>query len=159
MPAQSYSVYDSVALLPSAFQGRPRQSFTYGADFLTIPASSSVSQDVTINDDADFVIVFQSAILTSDSAQSTFVANLPLTVLLTDSGSGRNDMNKPQHINNMFGVSPDFPFVLAQPRILLRSSTYTVTLANLTSTATYTARLSFVGYKMYGDPVLNAGLS
>jgi hypothetical protein len=149
-------VYDAVALLPDAYQGRSRTPFTFGADFIAIPASGSLTVNVKISDDADFVLTMQTAVLTNDAAQSVFVAQLPLTVTIVESGSGRQTMNQPIHISAMFGNIDPGPLVLPQPQILVRSSTYQVTLQNLTATANMSARLAFWGFKMYG-PLLAPG--
>jgi hypothetical protein len=159
MQANSYNVFDAVALLPPWAQGRPRSPFTFPVDFITgggfaIPANASVSQDVKVSDDADFALVFQSAVLTNDAAQSVFVNLIPVTVSIVDGGSGRLYMSAPVHLGNQFGaIAADGPYVLPQPAILVRSSTITITLTNLTATATFSARLALQGFKMYGGAI------
>jgi nitrate/nitrite transporter NarK len=158
----SFNVIDAVALLPDWAQSRRRSAFCFDVDFITgaasaIPANAAVSGDIKIGDDADFVWVYSSAVLTNDAAQAVFVATLPLTAQITDGGSGRFYMNQPLPIGGVFGAigaaGAVGPFVLPQPAILARSSTITLTLSNLTATATFSARCQFWGFKMYGDPL------
>jgi hypothetical protein len=156
MPSQSYSVYDSVALLPDWAQMRRRTPFTFGVDFVALGANAVASQDVKISDDADFVLCYQTAVCTSDAGQATFVTTVPWMVTITDGGSGRLNMNQAIHFGNIFGRTEYGPIVVPQPQVLVRSSTYTVSVTNLTATATFTARLAFWGFKMYGQP-LQAG--
>lgn len=159
MQATSFNVLDAVALLPAWAQSRKRSPFVFGADFVTgtgsaIPANGTVSQDIKISDDADFVLVFQSAVLTNDAAQAVFVNLLPLVVTLTDGGSGRLYMNQAIHFNNVFGtIGADGPVVMPQPALLTRSSTYTVAVTNLGAVATLSARCAFWGFKLYGEPL------
>jgi hypothetical protein len=150
----AYSIYDAVALLPEWAQTRRRTPFSFGADFVAVPANATISQDIKISDDADFVLTIQMATITNDAAQTVFVANAPFMVTLTDSGAGRADMNQPVHFNDIFGTNgAETPFVLPQPKVLVRSSTYTTTLTNLSATATFSLRIMFTGFKMYGNPL------
>jgi hypothetical protein len=152
--ATAYSVYDAVALLPPWAQSRRRAPFYFGADFIAFPANGTLSQDIKISDDADFVLTTQACTITNDVNQAVFVAQAEFMVTLTDSGAGRSDMNQPIHISNVFGATGAVsPFVLAQPKILVRASTYTVTLTNLFTVATFSLRFMFSGFKMYGDPL------
>lgn len=159
MQATSFNVLDAVALLPAWAQTRKRSPFVFGVDFVTgtasaIPANGNVAQDIKVSDDADFVLVFQSSVLTNDAAQSVFVNTLPLMVTLTDGGAGRLYMNQAVHFNNVFGtIGADGPVVMPQPAILARSSTYTVSVTNLGAVATLSARCAFWGFKLYGDPI------
>jgi hypothetical protein len=158
----SFNVIDAVALLPEWAQSRRRSPFCFDVDFITggaqpIPANAAVSGDLKIGDDADFVWVFSQAVLTNDAPQTVFVATLPLTAQITDGGSGRFFTNIPVAFAGLFGgigaAGAVGPLVLPQPAILARSSTLTVTLTNLTATATFSARCQFWGFKMYGDPL------
>jgi hypothetical protein len=158
----SFNVLDAVALLPDWAQMRRRSAYCFDVDFITgaanaIPANAAVSQDIKIGDDADFVLVFTEAICTSDAGQATFVATLPLTASLTDGGSGRLYMNNPLPFGGLFGAigaaGAVGPLVFPQPPILARASTITLTLTNLTATATFSARCLFWGFKMYADPI------
>lgn len=158
----SFNVLDAVALLPDWAQNRRRSAFCFDVDFITgtanaIPANASVSGDVKVGDDADFALVFLEAVLTNDAAQSVFVATLPVTASLTDGGAGRLYMNKDLPIAGLFGAigaaGAVGPLVLPQPAVLARGSTITLTLTNLTATATFSARCMFWGFKMYADPI------
>lgn len=148
MPNQ-FAIYDSVALLPPRLQGRPRDWYNYPADYVGIAASATQSQDVKISDDADFILVLQMATV-SNAAQTTFFTPAPFTVSIKDAGAGRDLVSAPVHLNNLFGTA-QMPFVLPQPKLLFRASTYTVTITNLDAAAAYTVRLGFSGYKVYGD--------
>jgi hypothetical protein len=146
--SSQFAIWDAVALLPPDLQNRPRDFYSFAADFVNVLASAVTSQDVKISDDADFILVYQTAVVTN-VAGTTFFNPAPFTVLLKDAGSGRDLMNAPVHINNVFGTGAQ-PAVVPNPKLLFRASTYTITVANLDAGAAYTVRLGLVGFKLYG---------
>lgn len=146
--SQQFAIWDAVALLPPELQDRPRDFYSFAVDFVNVGASATTSQDVKISDDADFVLVYQTATV-SNVAGTTFFEPAPFTGLLKDAGSGRDLMNSPVHFNNIFGNGRN-PAVVPNPKLLFRASTYQVTINNLDAGTAYTVRLGLVGFKLYG---------
>jgi len=147
--SSQYAIWDAVALIPPVLQSRPRDFFSYAADFTNVAASATVSQDVKISDDADFILVYQTYVA-SNAAGTTFFNPAPFTATMKDAGAGRDLSNAPVHINNIFGTAQN-PAVLPQPKLFFRASTYTITLNNLDAGTAYTVRLGLVGFKVYGE--------
>lgn len=73
----------------------------------------------------------------------------PVALQLIDTGSGRQLMQNPIPIPSLFG-NGTLPFILPNPRMFMRNSTIQVIFTNLDATNTYTVRLAFIGYKVYG---------
>lgn len=73
----------------------------------------------------------------------------PVAIQLIDTGSGRQLMQNPIPIPSLFGDGK-LPFILPNPRMFMRNSTIQVVFTNLDATNTYTVRLAFIGYKVYG---------
>ena len=127
-----------------------KDHFTYTANFLAIAAAGVVSVNVPIQADADFMIQAQAqfsdiaAAIQTDSSRVIPVA----TVLITDSGSGRQFMDSDVPVASIFGTGA-LPFVLPQPKIVSARSNLTVKVTNLTAGTTYNIRLAFIGVKLF----------
>lgn len=122
--------------------------FTYEVDFSTVLAGSSQTQSFTIQADADFLL--SKLAYTANITNAAFTeANRPIpnvSVLIQDTGSGRNLMNLAVPIVNIFG-SGQLPFILPRQRIFLANATVNVTLNNYDAAQAYNLRLSFIGEK------------
>jgi hypothetical protein len=122
--------------------------FTYEVDFSALLAGSSQTQSFTIQADADFLL--------SKLAYSANIANaayedatrpIPnVSVLIQDTGSGRNLMNLAVPLASIFGTG-QLPFILPRQRIFLANATVNVTLNNFDAATAYNCRLSFIGEK------------
>lgn len=137
--------------------------FTYEIDFITsttkLPALGSVIGSFNVQNDSAFAIVKKCYIFTTTSTTSTTgqqpfgsgvdLGFAPFTVQEFDSGSGRIMSNAAVPVDSCFGLGRE-PFELTVPKILDPNSTFQVTLANLVNTDWY-VRLSFIGYKVFGD--------
>ena len=84
------------------------------------------------------------AAIQTDSSRVIPVA----TVLITDSGSGRQFMDSDVPVASIFGTGA-LPFVLPQPKIVSARSNLTVKVTNLTAGTTYNIRLAFIGVKLF----------
>ena len=73
---------------------------------------------------------------------------IPATILLTDTGSGRQLSDARLAIDTLFGTAQR-PFIWPRPKLLPPASTFQASLLNLSATA-MTLRLSFHGYKIFG---------
>lgn len=119
--------------------------FTYTAIFNTLGASATASVDIAINADSDFVVRYIN--LTSYSAAGTIVADPDYLLTLFDSGSGRNLQDANVHVRNITG-NGQRPFIWPEPRLIKASSSFRVTLQNLTATAAR-VDVALIGFKVF----------
>lgn len=127
-----------------------RDPFTYTALFIGLAAGANATFNINIQADSDFLIQAQAYHAnTANAAQTASNFVYPLaTVLLTDSGSGRQFMDAAVSIPAIFG-NGQFPFVLPQPKLMSARSTLVVTAANYDAAAAYNLRLYFIGVKLF----------
>lgn len=129
---------------------RAKDYFIYEVDFASIAANASSTGQINVEADSDFV--WQKACYFADVAgaqQQQSTREIPLcSVLITDSGSGRQLMNSAVPLTAMFGTG-DLPFILPQPKIFVARSTISVQVANFSAATTYRIRLSFIGTKQF----------
>ena len=133
-----------------------RDFFTYEVDFTSVIAiSASAVGQFNIQADSDFL-------------WSKFTYNLQGTsfgasILIQDTGSGRNLMNSAVPLINLAGTG-SLPFILPRQRGFRANAVINITVTNLDSTADHTITglyLSFIGEKaFYSGNVspLNRGL-
>lgn len=146
-PPPSAALYQE--LLPPQVRKRAKDFFGYGTDFTPLAAAGTLSQDIAIQNDSDFLLVTASAIVT-DVLNTTFTATnaAPFLVQISDSGSGRNLFNRAVHFSAVFGdaqLPAWFPF----PKLLDRASTLRVTLQNLDGANAFNVRVLFEGIKVF----------
>lgn len=133
------------------------EPFTYSIPFTAVTGlNPSFSGTINIQADADFAIL-QS---TYDFALNTAATDTPaaelkpnMGVLITDTGSGRQFMDRFVPINNLFG-NANLPFIWPVPRLVAASSTIQVQIACLNvlmdfGAPVYTLTLSFQGEKRF----------
>ena len=127
-----------------------RDFFVYNTVHSLVVAGTSNTQTIQINADSDFQIEKLSYfvdIAAAGQTQSTRVLGL-VTVLLVDTGSGRQFSDQAVPVPSLFGTG-QIPFVLKQPKILMARTSLSVTVANFDAASTYTIRLSFIGSKLF----------
>lgn len=137
--------------VPGTQQLRPTQAFTYNADFVgttVLGAGQTVTVNIQVQADSDFVITSLAKVATDSPGQTVLVAFMPATVLLTDTGSGRQIMDRPAHIENYFGTG-QFARVMDRPYFIRASSTLGVTLQNLDTVNARAVRCAFHGAKIF----------
>lgn len=124
--------------------------FTYEVDFFNLAAAQTQTNNFTVQAEADFLLSKVTLIADLDGAAVTDAARIvPLcTILINDTGSGRNLSNIAMPIANMFG-SGGLPFILPRQRVFLARSVVNITLANYSDATTYNLRLSFIGEKAF----------
>jgi hypothetical protein len=127
-----------------------RDFYVYELDFFALANGSSATSNFTIQADSDFF--WTSAMYLADIAAATLTDStrvIPLvTVLITDTGSGRQLMSSAMPLASLFGTG-QLPFVLPRQRLFKANSTITVTAANYSTASTYNFRLSFLGEKAF----------
>lgn len=132
---------------PEGAKGLAIDYFVYGTDFTPLNASATTANNIAINGDSAFCIL-SACIVETDTANTTFLSNLPLLALLKDSGSGRDFSNTPIHADNWFGTAQE-PKYWDVPKILAPNSAFSVQLQNLEAT-NRNIRVSFHGFKIFG---------
>jgi hypothetical protein len=122
--------------------------FIYEIDFPALAAAASATAQLAVQADSDFI--WSKSAQMSDvaaAAQTVSTQVIPLaSVLITDSGAGRQLMNTAVPIFNIFG-NGQIPFILPRPRIFRSQSVVTVQVTNYSAATTYNIKLSFIGEK------------
>ena len=131
---------------PDAAKGQAIDFFIYGSDFLPLPISASLTQNINIDGNSAFVIC-ETQLVETDIIDTTFLAQRPILVNVLDTGSGRLLSNIPIHADNWFGTAQR-PFQWPVPKIMAPNATMSVTLQNLEATAR-NVRVAFAGFKIF----------
>jgi len=128
-----------------------RDPFSYVVKFSSIVAAANSTETVNIQADSDFLIQAQCYMVDIAGAIQTDGSRvIPIaTVLLTDTGSGRQLMDDDQPISSIFGTGME-PYVLPQPKLMAARSSLAVKVTNTSASTTYTnLLLSFIGVKIF----------
>jgi hypothetical protein len=135
--------------LPAELRGAPRDFFTFGVDFLTIAAAGgSATGTFLVPSDSDFLIVALAGNVVDPADEGIAVTAAPLTIAITDSGSGRQLQNRAQAFNNVVGTG-QLPAYMPYPKFIDRSSEVSTTITNNDPTQAARVRLSFIGFKIF----------
>ena len=153
----SAGLFKTASLLEARFPGitqRPKDYFRLcvpfvGANILTV--GGTVTVNVTVSQDADFVWVETAATFFAND-HTTVVANPAITILVTDTSSGRTLSNVADQISNFAGTA-SLPMLHPWPQVVMRGATLQTTLTNLDAGNQREVRLSYIGYKVYGTPL------
>lgn len=127
--------------------------YTYAARFTNVAASGSQSQNITIDNDADFdamlAVYFAGADGTDNQTASSLLIPSALVEILTQDTQRMNNIALP--VTMLFGDARQ-PLVLPRPRRFGRRTVITMNLTNLDSLNPLTNLwLGFVGQKVYGQ--------
>lgn len=139
---QSYDQY-----LPDVLKGHPKDFFTYSAEFLPLAAGATNTQNINIQADSDFLILAGVRVITA-ADNTTFVANGPFLITITDSGAGRSFMDRAVHIDNLFGTA-QLPALWAYPKFIAGASQLAVTAQNLDGATARNIRMTLIGFKIF----------
>lgn len=135
-------------LLPPDVRARVKDFFIYGTDFLGIATGATQTATVSIQEDSDFFIIGANAFCVDTTGPTvvdpdSFIA----TVVLQDSGSGRNFVDRPIAFANLYGTA-QLPGYWPYPKLLQASSTLSTQLTN-NQGVTMDVRLAYVGFKVF----------
>lgn len=140
MPSQQ-----SGSRAPVVIQGDPyfaRDFFTYEVDFTaTINPSASAVGQFNVQADSDFLLSKFTYLMQGTSFGAS--------ILIQDTGSGRNLMNSAVPIANIAGTG-QLPFILPRQRGFRANAVINITVTNLDATGGHTITalyLSFIGEK------------
>lgn len=126
--------------------------FVYQIPFTSaIAAGGQATNQVTLDADADFLwqkFTCYAAVGSDGQTESTRVVP-GLSVIITDTASGRQLMNSAVPLAALIGTGP-LPFILPTPKIFQSRGTISAQLQNLTDNTTYSqVYLAFVGTKLF----------
>ena len=129
-----------------------------GRDYYIYSATASLDaggtgfDNIQIEADSDFIWqkATYTALAKADPEAVTESSRIipAATVLLTDTGSGRQLSDEAQNIPGMFGTG-ELPFILPTPRLMQARTTLQVAFSNLDQNTGVDIRLMFIGYKAY----------
>ncbi len=125
-----------VGIAPWAQAWKAKPPYTYTTGQIVIAANQTASVNINIQIDSHFLVEKLTATRTG-----------PALITIKDSGIGRQWMNQPVHIDNLFGNS-QFPNILPAPRLVQRGSSINITIQNLLN-AQNTITLMFDGLKLF----------
>jgi hypothetical protein len=136
----------ALSQLPAGLQAKDMDTFTYNVEILPTTASGSTTGTITINNDADFLLISLAGVVTTtnDATQITYV---PATILFTDTGSGRAISNTPVAWNNAVGTAQE-PVYLDYPKFLARSTGISIQYNALEATQR-NVRIALRGFKIF----------
>jgi len=130
--------------------------YAYSVNFAALLFGTNATLSFNIEADANFKleqITYFSNIANATQTDATRVVPL-ISLLITNTASGRQFMDSAQPINNIAGTG-DRPFILPQPKIFPARSTVQILGANFSAATDYNTVISFIGTKVYVDPFSN----
>lgn len=139
-------------LLPREFVGRKKETFTYNIRFNTLAASATNVGSANVQNDADFVWVAASVVVTN-AAFTTFTnaLNVPVLAEILDASSGLQLQDQSTHLSNLFGTAQQ-PFLLPMPKIFRAGGQISARLQNQDAANAFVINLAFHGFKVYNMP-------
>lgn len=130
--------------LPPSEWGTIKDFYGYSASFLPIPASTTQTQNISIQADSNFIIMY-ATLIASDVTNLTPLAFAPALVDLRDASSGASLTQSPVHVESIFGDG-SFPGIFSVPKFMRANSTLQVTLQNLEA-VNRNYRITFYGFR------------
>ena len=126
--------------------------FTYTTRFEDLASGATGNNFIQVEADSDFLIQKLAAAPFFDDARITvFSQEIPLvTILIVDTGSGRQIMNAPIPLDSLFGTGR-LPFILPTPKLFVKNSRINVTLFNFGADAYADIWVNFEGKKIFTE--------
>lgn len=125
--------------------------YVYGVNFLAVAAGATQTQTLAIQADSDFeVLKLTFASNLNAAVQTANSETIPqASILIVDTGSGRQLMNQAIDLTTMFGNARN-PFIIPTPKRFRANSAITFALTNYSTAEVYNIRLSLHGNKIFG---------
>lgn len=124
--------------------------FTYTLPVTSIASGATATDFIQIEAESDFLI--QKLSYFADIAGATQTLSsvvVPLvSIVILDTGSGRQIMNNAVPIPSLFGDGRE-PYILPIPKLFTKNSRINVTFANFSAGTTYRLWLNFLGKKIF----------
>lgn len=135
-------------LAGNAGPGGTRDAFFISVESVLAPLATD-TQRVTLDVDADFLILTATGDVRDNAAPQTLIANPPIMISFSQSQSGRQLQNIPIQWNCLIGTaSLNAPW--PAPKHLGAGTTLSVSMTSLFPAATtMKARITFWGYKIF----------
>lgn len=126
--------------------------FTYTTRFEDLVSGGTGNNFIQIEADSDFLIQkFAAATFFDDARVTVFAQEIPLvTILIVDTGSGRQIMNEPIPVDSLFGTGK-LPFILPTPKLFVKNSRINVTLFNFGADPYADIWINFEGKKIFTE--------
>lgn len=135
-----------LGLIPRELWSRLKDFFAYTFSFNPLTASAEQTQNISIQNDSDFLIIFGTCTVT-DTLNTTRLTFVPQLVQLRDSGSGRELFDQSTHFHNVYGTAEE-PAYWSFPKLLRAGSTFSVRHTNQEATDR-NVRGAFHGFKVF----------
>jgi len=135
-----------LGLIPRELWSRLKDFFAYTANFIPLTASATQTTNISIQNDADFLILYGVGTVT-DTTEASRLTYVPQLVQFRDSGSGRELFDQATHYHNIYGTAEE-PAYWSFPKLLRAGSTFSVTHQNLEATDRR-VRTAFFGFKVF----------
>jgi hypothetical protein len=125
--------------------------YTYNIQFEDLAAGATGTGFIQIEADSDFLIqkLAYASFVDGDPVQIE-TQDIPLcTILIVDTGSGRQIMNAPVPVTALFGDGR-LPYILPTPKLFVKNSRINITLFNFSTATTYAdIWINFEGKKIF----------
>lgn len=124
--------------------------FVYSINFDALNAGTTADGNIQIQADSNFKWLKSAFYATIADASFTWQGQpIPnVTVQITDSGSGRQLVDRPVPVPSIFGLGV-LPFILPVPRIFQARSNISIQVSNFDAAENYNLRLMFIGTKIF----------
>lgn len=131
--------------LPPQYWTTIKEFYGYGCTFLPIAAGGTETRTISVQADADFIILFATMVATS-SDNLTPLAFAPALVQLRDNSDGGTLLQVPTHVESVFGDAQR-PGIFSIPYYLRANSSLAVELQNLDPVNARNYRFTFYGFR------------
>lgn len=141
------------ALIPPGASGQQQFTedfYTYAVTLAAITAGQTLNQTIQIQADSDFqwIMASTSANVASADEPWTDALIIPITVLMTDAGSGRLLMSIPVPVTGIAGTGKQ-PFILPIPRTFKSKSSITLSFTNYGGSTYDNFYFNMIGRKIF----------
>lgn len=133
--------------VPNGWGDREQDIYFSVVEFMALPALKSANQYVSVDQDADLIIVGGARVVTDAATDLVAPALPPILITLRMVTSARDLMPSAAHIETLFGTA-QFPATWPRPKVIRAGSQMRVTASNLSATI-YNVRLTFYGFKVF----------
>jgi hypothetical protein len=160
MQDQGYSPQPGAVLLsnvnyiPPGLEANYKEPFTYNVFFAAIANNVTLTGTANIQNDSWFVCTQQTAEIwdsATGNTTNTSPALAPMLFRISDSSSGKFQMDQPMPLANGFGTALQPKVWLYRSRVYMPGGQLQVELTNGMA-ASQRVRLSFEGFKVYKMP-------
>ena len=141
----------TVAAPPATPRVIAEDFYVYNIQFEDLLVGGTQIGFIQIEADSDFLIQKLAYFSSADgSPQTVQTAEIPLaTILIVDTGSGRQIMNNPVPLSALF-VAARLPYILPTPKLFTKNTRINVTLSNFSAGTAYDdIWINFEGKKIF----------